>query len=235
MTNADEEDIQGSFDKTLRKSDLKDIAIDVSDASIDTFMKGGLLRELPIIRILVSLAQTGANIHDRLFLKKIASFLYGIKDVDTAERQAMIDEIDNSQKYRLKVGEKLLYLIDSCKDYESSELVSMLFSAYLQGTITYSDFVECAEITADMSIENIRNFIESYHAFMHVEDVGFLMHTGLMTLSYEGIDVNVEKEDDNDVLMDGGLPYKAQVDGGELWANPTHAGEIIYKTFKDRV
>lgn len=52
--------------------------------------------------------------------------------MDTNQRQKMISDIDSSQKYKIQVGEKLLYIIDKCDDYTKSGIVSLIFKAYIE-------------------------------------------------------------------------------------------------------
>ena len=61
--------------------------------------------------------KTAGNIQDRLFLNKILTFLFHLKDTDAYQRQEMINDIDRSGIYQVRVGQKLLYIIDKCDDH----------------------------------------------------------------------------------------------------------------------
>src|SRR5882757_4297819 len=114
--NTGQNNIQEAFDTTLKDTNLHGVAIDFSEITIDSLLKDDLLKEIPIVKTLVSFAKLGVNIRDRLFLKKIISFMIELKDKSPSERSIMINKIDDSKEYRVKVGEKLLYIIDSCHD-----------------------------------------------------------------------------------------------------------------------
>lgn len=223
--------IQDSFELTLTDSNLGNLGIDIAEIAIDSVLKDGLLKELPIIGTLTNLSKLGANIHDKLFLKKVLSFLNGLKDVSVENRKKMINDINESKKYRIKVGEKLLYIIDSCEDYEISELVSRVFKYYLENQISYEEFLKTSSVIKDMNKSDFDWFVKDKQShYFDLNNVGDLMHTGLFELYYEQVDVVVEEETDRKTLLEGGKKYNTNVDGG-MSVHLTRAGEIILEIF----
>jgi hypothetical protein len=219
--------IQESFDKTLRNTNFQDTTIDISEITIDSLLKDGILKDIPIVGTLIHLAKLGTNVRDLLFLKKIISFMNGLKDVSPAERSKMINKIDDSQEYRVKVGEKLLYIIDSCNDYENSENVSMLFKAYLKGKISYDEFISGSNIIERIGSYDLKWFLKNTRESMSVEEVGSLISSGLFDLHYEQIDFSVEDQDD----YESSDRYKTRVNGGETYVKISRVGEIILEVF----
>ena len=215
--------IQESFDKTLKDTNFQDTAIDISEITIDNLLKDGLFKDIPIVGTLIHFAKLGANVRDLLFLKKIISFMNGLKDISPAKRSKMINKIDDSKEYRVKVGEKLLYIIDSCNDYENSENVSMLFKAYLKGKITYDEFLGSSNVIERIGRYDLKWFLKNTRGSMRVEEVGSLISSGLFDLHYEQIDVSVEDQDD----YESSERYKTRVNGGETYVTISRVGEII--------
>lgn len=222
-------DIQKAFDETLQGSQLPDAGVDIVEASIDSLIDNDVLKEIPIVKTFVGLAQVGANINDKLFLKKILSFLKGISDTDEDERTKMIEEIDSSEKHRIKVGEKLLYLLDNCRDYESAEILAKLFSAFLAKEISYDDYRIAAEVVSEVAAEDISWFIEEYAEHLNVDDIYVPIYTGLFMLSSDVVQVSVRENDDYKAIRGGASAYVAEADGGGVWASPSRAGKVIYK------
>jgi len=173
---------------------------------------------------------TGINIHDKLFLKKILSFLHNIDDVDPAERKKVIALIDASKKYRLKVGEKLLYVIDSCDDYEGAERVARLFKAVLLERITYEEYLEASGCVVRLSARELDLFLDAHNILYMDDSVKELAHTGLVYSETEEVNVDLEKvtQDDWD---DPEEHYKANVSGGETTVRSTTAGDTVYEVF----
>jgi hypothetical protein len=227
----EENKIQKSFDLTITDSNLEDLAIDFSELTIDSLLDESLFKDIPIVSTIVSLSKFGANVRDKLFLRKIFSFLSGLKGVPAINRSKMIKKIDESKQYRVKVGEKLLYIIDSCSDFENSERIAYLFKAFIEGVIDYNDFLRTSNVLEKITDYDFKWFIKNAKEHTNVENVGGLISSGLFDLSYNPIDVQVNEESDRKTLLEGGSKYKTDVDGGDMIVTFSHAGEIVMKLF----
>lgn len=223
-------DIDKSFTESLKKSTLAAVPIDIAESTIDSLMSNSLIKEIPVVKLFVGLAQVGVNIHDKLFLKKILTFLQNIDVISIEDRNTMIDEIDSSKKYRLKVGEKLLYVIDSCEDYEASERVAKLFSAFLSKKINYDEYLEASSIVTRISNLELKLFIDSYDTWSMTRTAKGLTHTGLVYSETEEVSVDLIKVEQAD-WKDPEEHYEADVSGGDISIMPTSAGDIIYEVF----
>lgn len=94
-------------------------------------MVSGLLKDLPIIKMLA----ISNNVRDMIFISKLKSFLQPLNDISKSKIKKEITKIDKSKKYRKKVGENLINLIDRSFDEENAENVAILFRAFLDGKI----------------------------------------------------------------------------------------------------
>jgi hypothetical protein len=230
----EKDNIQNSFNTTLIDSNLENLGIDISELAIDSVLQDGLLRDIPIVGTIINLSKFGANVHDRLFLKKLLSFLNKLESIPSDKRKELIENIENSKKYRMKVGEKLLYIIDSCEDYEISELVGFLFKAFTEEKITYDDFLKGASVLKKLNMSDFKWFIKERKSYyFDLDDVGDLLSSGLFELHYEQLDVQVRDQDDYKVLRDSpyASKYKTEVDGGGVSVHLSRAGEIILEIF----
>ncbi len=228
--------IQESFDSTLKDTDLKGIAIDITELALDSIIKDPTVQSLPIVGTVIGITKLGANIHDKLFLKKIISFLNGLKNVSVEDRNKIIKEIDESKKYRVKVGEKLLYIIDSCNDFENSERVANVFKFFVNGKISYDDFLKTSNVLQKITNYDLQWFLNKAKDFMNSEDVRGLIGSGLFDLEYEPVDVRVDDEDDYKKLRENpnSSKYKAEVDGGGINITLSRVGNIIMDIFGSR-
>lgn len=226
--------IQESFDQSLIDDNLKNITTDFTEVAIDKLLDNNLIKDIPIISTFFNIISLGVNIHDKLFLKKILSFLYGIKDINLDDRKRIIKEIDESKKYRIKVGEKLLYIIDNCNDFESSEKIAEVFKYFIEQKITYNEFLKVANILEGLSSADFNWFIkERKNYYFDLSDVGDLISSGLFELYYDQIDVQVSDQDDHKILRDNpnANKYKTKIDGGGISVHLSRAGEIILEVF----
>jgi hypothetical protein len=222
--------IQDSFNASLVDSNLENLGTDFLELGIDSLLQDGLLREIPIVSTIANLSKVGANIQDRFFLKKILSFLAKLKNVPIDRRNIMIARIDASKKYRIKVGEKLLYIIDSCDDHEISELVSILFKSYIDERISYDDFLKTASVLKKMNKADFDWFIKERKVYrFDLSDIGDQISSGLFELYYDDITVNVSDAGENKPFSKE-RKYDTDVDGGvNVLLSP--AGEIILEIF----
>ncbi len=227
-------DIQGSFNESLIGPNIIDSSLDIAELSIDTITNNALINNLPVVKIIAGLIQTGANIHDRLFLKKILALLQGIEDTSEEDRRKIISDIDSSNKYQIKVGEKLLYILDTCDDHINAKNVSKLFVAMLKKQISYAQYVEAAQIMARLTQTDLEEFLAAYGLYYIDDSAASLGHTGLIYTSTSDVEVEVDlKKIEQDDWDDPAEHYEADTStsGGDIVIEPTSGGRTVFEVF----
>lgn len=216
--------LSDDFNKTLIDSNLSDIGVEQIENTLDSFLDEGIIKDIPIIRTIAGLLKTTSNISNFLLLKKILSFLNGIKEINPQKRKDIIEKIDNSQKYRIKVGEKLLYIIDQCDDYEKAEYIAHLFVAFLSEQINYEEFQKGAVAINTLNLMDFKRFL-SYDKGSHIslEECTEFIGVGLMFLYTE--EILLIKNDDREIYEDYILR------GGDMKTEFTDFGEKINLIF----
>lgn len=220
---------ENTFVTTIKDSNLQNITADVSEIMIDSILKDGVFKEIPIFGTFINMYRAGMNIQDRLFLKKIISFLGPLNNISSDQRKKMIEQIDESSEYTIKVGEKLLYIIDECSDYESAQRISLLFKYFLEGHISYNEFLMTASVLQNMNTIDFEKFI-SDKSFYQYEEPADLLYSGLYYFQNEPISVDVDSEADDKNPQDGDDKYNTQTDGG-VSTSLSRKGEIILEVF----
>ena len=153
--------LSDSFDETIKDSNLAEINADLYEVLIDSFLKDGIVKDIPIIGTILKLSKFSMSLKEHLFLKKIIYFIAELKDISPKDRNKMISELDESKVHRIKVGEKLIYIIDKCEDHVSTEYVAKFFKSFLLNKISYSDFLRCTSIIKNIFIEDFECFVKS--------------------------------------------------------------------------
>ena len=153
--------LSDSFDETIKDSNLAEINADLYEVLIDSFLKDGIVKDIPIIGTILKLSKFSMSLKEHLFLKKIIYFISELKDISPKDRNKMISELDESKVHRIKVGEKLIYIIDKCEDHVSIEYVAKFFKSSLLNKISYSDFLRCTSIIQNIFIEDFECFVKS--------------------------------------------------------------------------
>lgn len=215
-----------SFAQTLKESNLTEIGLNAGEIVIDSIIDDGLLKEIPIISTIVGLVKTTSDLGNMQFLKKIVYFLSGIKDVSPKRRYEMIAEIDNSPKYKIKVGEKLLYIINRCDDHEKASLVAELFKAFLNKEIEYGDFLRGSSILHSIYVDDLEAFLELNENNLYAEDVLPFVSLGLCSIVFAIPKLNHHEQIDWD---DG--PEYYSIDEGESLGVITDIGGKLRKIF----
>lgn len=192
--------------KSLNISDLSNVLQDFIENLIDGDLKDGILKDIPIINSLVALSKTAISIRDQFLIQKLKSFLDGIKDITSDERNKFLRDTDNDPKYGQRVGEHLILLLDRLDDLSKPQMITKLFRAYLRDDITYRDFVRFSSIVERAFINDLSGFINILSEDtprMRNPYVDRLYHLGLSELVFD--DAAYQKKDtgiDNMTLGD---------------------------------
>jgi hypothetical protein len=230
MDTLDINELASSLQKTIVSNGIEELALDLGEPSIDTLIQSGLLNEIPILATLIGVGKTIASVRDLLFLKKIIYFLSSLDKVPVSEREMVIKQIESSNEYSTRVGEKLLFIIDKCDDPKSAELVAKLFSALLKKEITYTEFLKSSRIVNDVYITDLKKFVLNERDFHYrAEDVSELLSSGLFDIEMEPVDVQVSDQDDHKRSNE---KYQTRVDGGTLLADISSIGKKIKTILK---
>ena len=155
------QDLSNSLDETIKDSNLTEINIELSEVLLDSFMEDGIAKDIPIIGTILKLGKFSMSLKEHLFLKKIIYFISNLKEIPAKKRNEMVSKIDDSKTQRIKVGEKLIYIIDKCEDHISTEYVAKFFKAFLLEKISYSEFLRCTSIIQNIFIEDFEYFISN--------------------------------------------------------------------------
>ena len=212
--------------ETLVESDLSSIVIDGAEITIDQFLSNGIIKEIPIINTLVSIVKGTQSVGNYLFLKKMVSFLNEVKDIPIEKRRCVIQKIEESKKYRNKVGEQLLFILDPCEDNIKAENIAYWFKAFINQQINYSEFLQGASAINKITTEDFYAFITENVEFFY--DNSIYIGAGLTFMSMEDVSVeNIESGDWDE-------NPKLQVFGGELEVELTNIGHKIREVFKKK-
>ena len=154
--NTKKEDPGKSLEDSIQSKELGQLTGDISEAVIDSILKEGLLKELPIIGTVVGLFKVGISFRERSYLKKIYKFLYQLKDISQNEREDFNKSILKNSKTTSDFFEKLLYLIDRLDDTDKAEIVGKLFNALIKEKIKTDDFLRLTSIIDKVYIGDLK-------------------------------------------------------------------------------
>lgn len=206
-------EISNSFEQTIKDSNLQNLTVELSEVLTDSLLKDGLLKDIPIIGTIINLGKASLSVKEHLFLKKIIYFITELKEIPPIKRNEIISKIDDSNVFRIKVGEKLLYIIDKSEDHIIAEYIAKLFKAFLNEKLTYSEFLRSSTIVQKIFIEDFESFLKydnlekiiKFDDYLSDFEIN-LINVGLCATNMESI--NIEDQWDhkarNKYIVEGG-------------------------------
>jgi hypothetical protein len=212
-------DIRKSLEAAIVDPALQDATSALAEAILDSSIENGILREIPIVGTIIGLGRAAVTIRDRLFLNKLRYLLTEIESVAVEDRENVISSINNSEEYSIKVGEKLLYIVDRREDHQAASLVGRVFRAFLEGSLDYESFVRLAGIIDKIHHSTVLDFAHTDWEEIDADKVTELIGTGLIELN----PMYIRVEDQTDWKASN----KYVVDGGRLTCSVTMLGREL--------
>lgn len=167
---------------------LGDIMLELSEVGLDQLLDVGFIRDLPVVGGLAKIFKAGLDVRDRLFLAKVAKFLFGLREVPEKDRISFEKKILNDPKFKQKVGQTLVLLLDRLDDLEKPAIVGKCFSCYLSDKVTFSQFRRLSSAINLAFIDDLKALLD-----LKVESSGWvtdvrenLSMTGLIKIQGSG-------------------------------------------------
>ncbi len=126
--------------ESVYSPELNNLALDLSEVGLDLFLDEGFIKDLPVVGTIVQLFKTGLDIRDRIFLAKVALFLFRLKEVPSKDRHSFEQKVINDAKYKKKVGLALVLILERLDDLEKPDMIAKCFSNYISNKITFTQF-----------------------------------------------------------------------------------------------
>ncbi|MBL8091832.1 MAG: hypothetical protein JNJ43_15960 [Anaerolineales bacterium] len=182
------ESIGNSLIETIISSNVPDVASDLGEIALDSMLKDGTLRDVPVIGTLLGVAKTVSAFRDYFLLRKIISFLNGVKDVDPKARKQFAEEMENNPSHRQEIGGKLMVYIDRFDDFDKAAMLAKLFKAHLEHKISTNTFFRFASIVDRAYINDLKSLIialsgEKYRESPEYAEVFYSL--GLSEISFD--------------------------------------------------
>lgn len=173
---------------TMDKGNLSVLG-DIGEVAIDAIIEEGVLRDIPIIGSIVGTGKCIKNVSDVLFTKKLIAFLFELRDTDAHEREEAIERWENDARYRIRVGETLLNMINRCDNTQKAKWLSKLFY-HLVLKKGYSDvFMRSEKILSSLSVMDVYSFLalpKDKYMTLTIEETEWYSNSGLYMMEDHG-------------------------------------------------
>jgi len=149
-----EKELSTSLKETIANSELSRITTEITEITIDSILKDGLLRDFPIVGALVGVWKTGVAINDHLFLKKMLLFLSESSKLSNDARKDIIERLED-EEYQAESGEKLIAIIDKLETGSKSILLGRSLALFGNKIITKDEFWRVSFIIERLPMSDI--------------------------------------------------------------------------------
>jgi hypothetical protein len=173
--------------QVIKDQEFQNITKDIVEIGIDSVLDEGIVKDIPLLSTVIGVFKTASNLQDRLFINKLLTFLYQLKSKSEDDILEQIIKIEDSHKYKTKVGEKLLYIIDKCEDLDKAAFTGTFFKAFLEKKIDYDTFLTGASIIDKTPLPDLQYFLNEDFQEIPLDSGGSLF------VSYGLMEINVTK------------------------------------------
>ena len=206
----------------IKDSNFHGIGKDGLEVVIDSVLKDGVTKDIPFIGMLSGLLNLQRSVKDQLFLNKIINFLLHSEAATPEERLKVIQEIDDSNEHRIKVGEKLMYIIDKFDDHIKAGIFGYLYREFTLKKLKYNDLLRCALVLDKCLVVELDFFLKSeMQTGYNIEDHSELVEWGLLSLAQ--LDMTIEKDDSD----------QSKLEGAQLALKISKAGSLLREHLKE--
>lgn len=131
--------LSNSLIETIKNSELKKNVADILEVGIDSFLKEGILKEIPGIGLLNGFWKTVIAIRDYRFLNKLLLFLDESAKLPLEKRLELIENLEDNE-FQKEAGEKLIAIIDNLETSSKSILLGKLICLFGRKVIDKEEF-----------------------------------------------------------------------------------------------
>lgn len=181
-----------SMEQTIECANLSVVA-DLGEIVLDSVLDDGILKELPVLGTIVGASKCIRNVGDVLFTKKLITFLYGLCEMESHERRNAIESWKSDSRYRVRVGETRLGMIDCCDDSQKANWLSQLFYVLVLKNGLSSLFMRAEKVLSSLSVTDVYSFLSlpSYDK-LSLEDCEPFANSGLYRVDAPNGQVAIE-------------------------------------------
>lgn len=141
-----------SLKQTVFGADTGEIASDLLEVGIDSVLDEGILRDIPIVRVIVGATRVVQSVRDRNLLLQTLEFIRALREQSISEYE--LDrhrrKLDADPEYAEEELGRVLVILDATLDREKSRLLAGLYAALVGERIDWDKFRELTDVVNRM-------------------------------------------------------------------------------------
>lgn len=145
-----------AFRQSIFNDSLADGVANIAEVGIDSIMSDGLLKDIPIVNLLLNASRTFKAIHERNLLKNTALFLDAVNSqkIDDKKVQAYKKKLLNEKTAERELG-RVIVLLDQYVDNIKAQMLGRLFCQYIDRDYSWDKFCELSDILNRLFLDDM--------------------------------------------------------------------------------
>lgn len=138
--------------------DSVDLMGDYLELGIDSVLNDEIIKEIPILKSLLSAGKITKSIRERNYMKNLVIFLNELNsgNIDEKKLKKHQEELNSNPKKAEKELGRVLIILDQTIDNIKSSIIGKIYKEYINQTIEWDLFVEFSEITNRLYVNDLR-------------------------------------------------------------------------------
>jgi hypothetical protein len=141
---------------TVAEAGLIGLSSEILEFSIDQVLEEGLIKDIPVVGWISKGLSLQRSISDRILFNKILRFIIALESFDSGSKDSFRTKIKNNAKYKRKVGEHLLLILDRIEDLSKPEMVAKCFDHHLTGDLDFSHFLDLVHVIERSTVGDLQ-------------------------------------------------------------------------------
>jgi hypothetical protein len=162
--------------------DSKEVALELAEIGLHSVLEEGVLKEVPMLRTVLAAWKTRTAIHDRLFLRKVASFIRASPKFTQDERESFAREHLSDPEKTKKLSDAIVLILDKLDDLDKPLMLAKVFAALVRGKIDLESFRRLATAIDIGFLSDLRALCEKSALDLHAGLAQNLLRTGLVEI-----------------------------------------------------
>lgn len=153
-----------SFKESLLNDSIKGLGVDLLEIGIDSFLDIEIIKEIPMIKTVLSLGKTVVNIKDRNLMKNTLIFIKELNSgkIDSKSYEKYKKKMENPRIAEKELG-RVLIILDRFIDNIKVVFLSRLFKSYVEEDISWIEFCDFSEIIDRFLVSDFNSFLEAFN------------------------------------------------------------------------
>ncbi len=140
-------------------------AVDLIELGIDSVLDDGIFKSIPIASLLIGVAKTSQNIHDRNLLRQTLKFIktFNAGTISVKKLNSYKEKIENDTNKREAELGRVLIILNQTVELKKSEILAKLFRAYVIEAINWDMFCELTDVANRLFLSDLALLIDIYN------------------------------------------------------------------------